>query len=128
MSKATMIEKHYPDLSRKNNSSPKKEDPKDKQNSISSSNKNHINREFFEGHKSQVVFVCHIENGKDMVTIDDNCHIFIWNYTKNHINPRGAIEPAYKYRISLNYQKFEKIASKVIESKKKTEDQKAIYK
>ena len=79
------------------------------------------------GHKSPIIFVCHIENGKDMVTIDENGHIFVWKYHKNYLNEDGVFEPEKKYRISLNYQRFERIASKVLETKSTQEDFSKIY-
>jgi hypothetical protein len=65
-----------------------------------------VNREFFAGHQAPVLFICHIENGKDMLTIDESCHIFIWKYEKEYITAKGMFEPAYKYRFSLNYLKM----------------------
>ena len=68
-----------------------------------------ISREFFKGHLHQIVFMCHIENGKDMVSIDEQGHLFIWKYDKRFMNATGQIEPAYKYRIPLNYVWLERV-------------------
>ena len=77
-------------------------------------NERQINREFFVGHKNPILFVCHIENGKDMVTVDEGGHIFIWKYSKDMLTEDGIFEPERRYRISLNYQRFERVASKVL--------------
>ena len=49
-----------------------------------------------------------------MCTIDEAGHIFIWKYTKDYLNEDGIYEPDKKYRVSLNYQRFERVASKVL--------------
>lgn len=95
LSEATKIEKHYPDLINPNLSQTQELKP--------ISHKKQINREFFKGHKYPVVFICHIENGKDMLTIDENCHIYIWKYEKKYLDQEGMFVPAYKYRFSLSY-------------------------
>ena len=43
-------------------------------------NQNFVNREFFTGHKLQIIFMCFIENGLSLISIDSNAHIFIWKY------------------------------------------------
>jgi hypothetical protein len=45
-----------------------------------------INREFFEGHTAAIIFLCHIENGKDFLSIDELGQIFIWTYSRNFID------------------------------------------
>jgi hypothetical protein len=77
-------------------------------------NERQINREFFVGHKSPIIFIAHIENGKDMVTVDEAGHIFIWKYNKEFLSEDGVFEPETRYRVSLNYQRFERIASKLL--------------
>lgn len=69
-------------------------------------NQKQINREFFEGHKLPVIFVCPIENGKDMVTVDEAGHIFIWKYDKANISSKEMFEPAHRYRLDLLYPSF----------------------
>ena len=64
-----------------------------------------------------------------MVTVDDNGHVFIWKYDRGYTDAEGVFEPAYKYRISLNYQKFERIASKVLPPNNQGEgDARQVYK
>ena len=79
LSKATMVGEKQPGLGPKNGQS----------RGLAAGNKKHINREFFQGHPAPVVFVCHIENGTDMVTVDENCHIFIWKYNSNYLDEDG---------------------------------------
>lgn len=56
--------------------------------------------------------MCHIENGKDMVSIDEQGHLLIWKYDKNFLNSTGQFEPAFKYRIPLNYVWLERVDNK----------------
>jgi hypothetical protein len=42
----------------------------------------HMNREFFTAHKAPLLFIFFVENGpKNLVTVDDLGHIFVWRYT-----------------------------------------------
>lgn len=50
--------------------------------------------------------MCPIENGKDMVTVDEAGHIFIWKYDKANISSKEMFEPAHRYRLDLNYPLF----------------------
>lgn len=76
-----------------------------------------INREFFLGHKSAIIFVCHIENGKDMLTIDEKGHIFVWTYSKKFVDTRGVFKPSHKYRVTMEYLKMERLQQKANKSK-----------
>ena len=49
------------------------------------------------------MYIYHIENGKDFMTIDEAGHIFIWVYEKKYLQANNKFKPAFKYRISLNY-------------------------
>jgi hypothetical protein len=48
--------------------------------------KTQLNREFFVGHKAPVIYIFHIENGQDMVSIDEQGCILIWTYNKEYLN------------------------------------------
>lgn len=53
-----------------------------------------MNREFFAAHKLPIVFLSFIENSPmNIVTIDDNGHIFIWKYTAEHVTSKQRFEP-----------------------------------
>ena len=53
-----------------------------------------VHREFYSGHKLEIIYLLMIENGTNMVSIDKNGHIFIWNYVKEKINKKKHFEPA----------------------------------
>jgi hypothetical protein len=67
----------------------------------------HMNREFFTAHKVAVVFMFFIENDpKNLASIDENGHIFIWKYTKEYVTSKQRFEPANKYRLELQYPRY----------------------
>lgn len=54
------------------------------------------------------MFLCHIENGKDIVSVDELAHIFIWKYDPEYLSgTTNMYRPAHKYRISLTYNLFQ---------------------
>jgi hypothetical protein len=66
-----------------------------------------------------------IENGQNLVTIDENAHIFVWEYNKDNLKQTFA--PAFKYRISLNYEKFKLLSEKLMTNRKTQYDMRNIY-
>ncbi|TNV72876.1 hypothetical protein FGO68_gene6745 [Halteria grandinella] len=70
----------------------------------------HMNREFFTGHKLPIVYICFVENspGK-IITIDDNGHIFQWQYTAEHVTSKQRFEPSHKFRLDLKYPKYTRL-------------------
>jgi hypothetical protein len=73
-----------------------------------------MNREFFKGHKLQIVYLCLIENGPNIVSIDSNGHIFVWRYEKEFISTKQHFNPAVKLRLSLKSFKFIRLSEKRI--------------
>ena len=71
--------------------------------------------------------MAHIENGKDMITIDEAGHIFIWHYDKKYLKENNKFTPAYKYRISLNYLSLYMTKQVEVDPPNKNEDLKLIY-
>jgi len=66
-----------------------------------------------------VVFVCHIENGKDLLSIDELGHIFIWRYEPEYlVSATQMYRPAHKYRVSLRYNLFKMISQQVVKTGK----------
>lgn len=80
-----------------------------------------INREFFKGHKSPIIFLCHIENGKDFLSIDETGHLIVWTYSEEYIMIDGYIRPSHKYRIPMEYTKFERVKSQESKNAKVTD-------
>lgn len=65
-----------------------------------------MNREFFNGHKLPIVFICFISNSPaTIVTVDANGHVFTWVYSAEHVTPKQRFEPAGKFRVDLLYKK-----------------------
>jgi hypothetical protein len=52
-------------------------------------------------------------------------HIFIWEYKKENLKQTFA--PAFKYRISLNYEKFNLITDKLDSTRETKKDMREIY-
>lgn len=70
-------------------------------------NNQHMNREFFSGHKLPVIFICFLENGPQaFITIDENGHICHWLYNAEHVTSKQRFEPAAKLRIELKYPRY----------------------
>ena len=42
----------------------------------------------------------------ELVTVDDNGHIFTWLYSKERVTSKQRFEPAAKHRIELKYPRF----------------------
>ena len=69
-----------------------------------------MNREFFTGHKLQVVHMLFVENSPNsMATVDANGHVYVWRYDKDRIASRKAFEPMGRFRIELKYYKFTRL-------------------
>lgn len=89
----------------------------------------HLSREFFSGHRSTIVFLCHIENSKDLLSIDEQGHVFVWQYDLKFCN-EDFFTPSHKYRIPLEYRKMECVQQKETSSPASNEgykDAQAVY-
>lgn len=90
----------------------------------------HVNREFMEGHQHSITYLAHIENGKDLVSVDEAGHLFIWTYHQDHLSPEGKLLPSHKYRIPLPYLKLvctQKKVNKNAASQQKNKDATSVY-
>lgn len=108
LTKPAQIEKRYPEI-RKYQTSARREQ-KDGAVEIKAYDQRQINREFFDGHKAKVVFLCQVENGKDILSVDQQGHIFIWKYEPEYFDMEAKMyRPAHKYRIPLTYTLFKAV-------------------
>lgn len=90
----------------------------------------HVSREFMEGHQHSIVFLAHIENGKDLVSVDEAGHVFVWTYHVDFLSPEGKLRPSHKYRIPLHYLKLVRTQQKVNKnaaSQQKNKDAGSVY-
>lgn len=92
------------------------------------SDKPHINREFFEGHKHPIIFTGLVGNSQDLISVDEVGQIFLWKYHPNMVNNKGNFKPTHKYRVSLSYRKFvceskEEVRSEDLNKRKNFEKQ-----
>jgi len=53
------------------------------------------------------------------VTIDEAGHLYVWTYSEEFLS-EGIIKPSHKYRIPLDYTKFERDQQKENKSATKT--------
>lgn len=56
------------------------------------------------GHQHPVIYLSHIGNGKDMVTIDQEGHILVWTYAKDRLDADSMFTPSGTYKLSLKSQ------------------------
>lgn len=69
-----------------------------------------MNREFFSAHKLPILYICFVENSPlNIVTIDDNGHIFMWNYTEKQVTSKQRFEPLHKFRLELKYPRYTRL-------------------
>jgi hypothetical protein len=69
-----------------------------------------MNREFFIAHKLPIIFICFVENGpQNIVTIDENGHIFVWKYNAENVTSKQRFEPAAKFRLDLKYLRYTRV-------------------
>ena len=76
-----------------------------------------LSSEFFSGHKHPIIFICHIENGQDFVTLDEQGNLFVWTYHKHFLGSTGEFSPSHKYYIPLKYLVMERQQTKENKSK-----------
>ena len=66
-----------------------------------------MNREFFTAHKFPLLFIFFVENGpKNLVTVDELGHIFVWRYTEEFVTSKQRFEPAFKFRLELRSSRY----------------------
>jgi hypothetical protein len=66
-----------------------------------------MNREFFSAHRAPLLFIFFVENGpKNMITVDELGHIFVWSYVQELVTSKQRFEPAHKYRLELRSSKY----------------------
>jgi len=65
--------------------------------------KHHVNREFFVGHAKPIIYLAHIENGLDLVSIDEGGLVLIWKYEIEFADSTvEAFVPFEKYKLKID--------------------------
>ena len=71
-------------------------------------NTRHIFREFFQGHKSKIVFINFLTYPENIVTIDTDGYIMYWEYDSSYFELRDrSFRPKTKYKVLMETSHFE---------------------